>query len=203
MTFDDKLDPKQSMDYVLARHLKRFDPNQPRDPKGTSTGGRFASSGGQQLKVDPDNVPDISVDWSELPKNTYWRIQPKGLELAGHFSQDGGDAGTSDGVHVFYRVQDTIHPYDQNTFGETYGNEVVQIESNESHWDSGDVEGVVINPDASRIVARVDYEDFARLLLKTKNNQYDPDEWQTAWQQAADDDYDVEIDLRKLKDGKQ
>jgi len=45
MTFDDKLDLSQSMDYGLARHLKRFDPNQPRDPKGESTGGQFAASG--------------------------------------------------------------------------------------------------------------------------------------------------------------
>lgn len=55
------------IDEIIA--LGGYNPNQPRDPKGSPTGGQFASSGGGNTskpdKGDPDSVESIKNDFSK------------------------------------------------------------------------------------------------------------------------------------------
>jgi len=96
----------------------------------------------------------------------FWRVQPRGRQIVRHYSQTSiGDV--ADGLHV---VDDPIQILNLDV-GQTlrlvkraYGNEIVEIESPES-WESGDVEGVVIDPTRSRVVARYSWEQWLGAIL--------------------------------------
>lgn len=83
----------------------------------------------------------------------YYRIQPKGLDVNGHYSES-SDNEPSSGLHVFCNAYEVCAA---DVSSETYGDEVVVIEA-AHHWSNGDVEGVCVDPDAAKIVGRVSFK---------------------------------------------
>jgi hypothetical protein len=63
-----------------------------------------------------------------------------------------------------------------------YGNEIVEIESPES-WESGDVEGVVIDPTRSRVVARYSWEQWLGAILGRSLKRATEDDYAEAIEQ--------------------
>lgn len=127
----------------------------------------------------------------------FFRIQPKGLGIKGHYSETSNTIDTgelSDGLHVFERASQ-IFATDGNI--ERYGNEILAIEAEES-WDNGDVEGVNINPEEARVIKRFSIKTFKEMFSKVIDctieelEKYDLSDW--------DDDFETEI--IKLKDKK-
>jgi len=109
----------------------------------------------------------------------YFRIQPAGLDVKGHFSIDGKTEDTSelaDGLHAFMYSWQTFWTDGDRGW---YGDEVVVIEASED-WDNGDVEGVCIDPMEAKIVARYSWED-----------------WMSLWKSViGDDSIEDEFDMR-------
>jgi len=79
----------------------------------------------------------------------YYRIQPAGLEIAGHVSEP--SEGDATGLHVFSSPHETLQT---DVAIEHYGDEIVVIEA-PRHWPNGDVEGVEIDAASARVVARI------------------------------------------------
>ena len=118
----------------------------------------------------------------------YYRIQPAGLGIEGHYSATSADCPLAaareaeglvswlcgpdcplcgglnvdyaDGIHVFTSPEDVAHT-DGDLDG--YGDEVVVILAAES-WDNEDVEGECVDPDEARVVARYPLSVWLSLL---------------------------------------
>jgi hypothetical protein len=100
----------------------------------------------------------------------YYRIQPAGLELSGHRSLSSNDE-TPFGVDVFELPWQAAFPEGPL---DSYGDEVVVIETDEDCWDNGDAEGCRIDPEGAWIVAR-----------------FPVAKWVAAWDVPDCDDVDV------------
>jgi hypothetical protein len=87
----------------------------------------------------------------------YYRIQPAGLGLD---HQSATSNGTSGWLHVF---QTPAHVFGTEGHPKDYGDEVVEIEA-PKHRDNGDVEGVEVNPKASRISRRWPVSEFPKAV---------------------------------------
>ncbi len=85
----------------------------------------------------------------------YFRIQPAGLGLAGHYSETSNDE-LSDGLHVFDSPMGVVST---DVPAHVYGDEVVVIEAADE-WPNDDVEGVCIDPETAQIVARHTWAGF-------------------------------------------
>ena len=109
------------------------------------------------------------MDWNELkvvarcdgggcpvaPYDTYYRVQPAGLGLAGHYSLTSNDE-LADGIHVHNNLYAAVHP---DGWLEQYGDELVVISAGR-FWDNHDVEGVCVNPNEAVILARIPLADI-------------------------------------------
>lgn len=112
----------------------------------------------------------------------YFRIQPKGLELTGHYSMTSDDT-PADGLHVFEGPAQLVGA---DVPMELYGDEVVVIEAEED-WDNEDVEGCCIDPETAQIVARYTLPEFLALYFpglpeRPTGRDYDEclvDDWET------------------------
>ncbi len=108
-------------------------------------------------------------------KRRYYRVQPAGLEITSHVSDDSSERDDDEnpyeaparGLHVFEYPLDTLKTDvargDLEALSTYYGDEVVVIEGGEC-WDNGDVEGVAIDPETARVVARYSLEKWLRTL---------------------------------------
>ena len=95
----------------------------------------------------------------------YYRLQPAGLDLAGHCSEtSNGEA--ADGLHVFTEPSHCFCPPDglRHSRARAYGTEVVEIEAARD-WPNRDVEGVCVDPNAATIVRRWTLAEFDRTYL--------------------------------------
>lgn len=109
-------------------------------------------------------------------KNIYFRIQPKGLDVKGHYSET-STGEISDGLHVFLAPSETFTAIWENGFRDAYGDEIVVIEAGE-WWDNGDLEGVCIDPDEARILKRYSWEEWVKLWKEVIAKDY-PDVWKS------------------------
>lgn len=91
-------------------------------------------------------------------RRLYFRIQPAGLDVKGHYSTT-SFGELADCLHVFEMPGDTFH-LDSDI--DEYGDEVVVIESGQS-WPNDDVEGVCIDPEDAEIVARFSWSEWIAL----------------------------------------
>lgn len=127
----------------------------------------------------------------------YYRIQPKGLDIKCHYSElsDSWETGElADGLHVFERPSETFHAIWYNGMREAYGDEIIVIEA-EENWDNGDVEGVCIDPESAKVVARYSWNQWVSLWKEViakefpdvldedlyndfqELQEYEPEEW--------------------------
>lgn len=90
-------------------------------------------------------------------KSVYFRLQPKSLSIAGHYSET-SNGNIADGLHVFQTLDQTLSPDAGNTAN--YGDELIVIRADED-WDSEDVEGVCIDPEEAVIIGRFNVADVA------------------------------------------
>jgi hypothetical protein len=97
---------------------------------------------------------------------TYYRIQPAGLEISGHRSEDSEESGQP-GVDVFLYAYQVCCP---DVAPELYGDEVVVIEA-PGHWSNGDVEGVRIDPRKAKIVRRIPLQECLELWERCGESQ--------------------------------
>jgi hypothetical protein len=88
----------------------------------------------------------------------YFRIQPKGLEIKGHYSET-SIGEEADGIHVFCNPSDIFTAIWENGMIEAYGDEILVIEAGD-WWDNGDLEGVCIDPEESHIVRRLSWPEW-------------------------------------------
>lgn len=120
---------------------------------------------------------------------TYYRIQPTGLGITGHYSETSVTWETgelADGIHVFTAPCQTFA-----TDGDmdSYGNEVVVIQADQE-WDNGDVEGVCIDPEDAQIIARFSWESWIELwksIVTDAGDEFDIESMDLS-------DYDEEIE---------
>lgn len=95
----------------------------------------------------------------------YYRVQPAGLEICSHRSED--SAGERAALHVFEYPLDTLKTDagrgSLEALAEFYGDEVVVIDAGEC-WANGDVEGVAIDPTSATVVARYSLTDWCDAL---------------------------------------
>lgn len=96
----------------------------------------------------------------------YYRLQPAGLGLD-HDSES--SEGMRSGLDVFRRPSETLH---LDGMASAYGDEVVVIEGDAS-WSNGDVEGVRINGNTARIVARYPWSTWIDMLRVAANYEAD------------------------------
>lgn len=94
-------------------------------------------------------------------RNIYFRIQPKGLGIAGHLSESSD--GSKENLHVFTEPWQVLAT---DVSPKTYGDEVVVISGGE-YVDNGDVEGVGIDPSGASIVARFSYSEWVAKIAQT------------------------------------
>lgn len=112
--------------------------------------------------------------------NRYYRVQPAGLEISSHRSED--SAGDRSALHVFELPLDTLKTDAGRgslyALAEFYGDEVVVIEAGAS-WDNGDVEGVAIDPATATIVARYPLTDWLVALANASGIEFEdgPETW--------------------------
>lgn len=85
---------------------------------------------------------------------TVWRIQPAGLPVAGHRSED--SAGERLHLHVF---ASEVELFGTDVGADRYGDEIVELQVPET-WGNGDVEGVACDPDAAVVVRRWSIRDW-------------------------------------------
>jgi len=110
----------------------------------------------------------------------YFRVQPAGLDIAGHYSQDSGDG--IEGLHVF---DEPGQVFATDVPMSVYGDEIVVVEAPDS-WENGDVEGVCIDPSTAIIVARYAPAAFLAHYWPDLDDGEDPDgfnvrgDWQAA-----------------------
>lgn len=79
---------------------------------------------------------------------TVWRIQPAGLPVVGHRSED--SVGDHRSLHVF---ASEVELFGTDVGAQRYGDEVVELRV-PGTWCNGDVEGVACDPDAALVVRR-------------------------------------------------
>lgn len=91
---------------------------------------------------------------------TVYRIQPKGLGIAGHASES--SAGVRPGIDVFTYATDLFHLDAPRSY---YGDEVLVIEAPETE-ENNDVEGVRVDPRTAKVVARYPVEEFDRRVQR-------------------------------------
>jgi hypothetical protein len=123
----------------------------------------------------------------------YYRIQPTGLEISTHYSADGATENTgelSDGLHVFQMAHQTFYTDGER---EWYGDEVVVIEAAED-WDTGDVEGVCVDPEEAKIIARYSWSEWLKMWKKVVSANLDDNEINLVLGDYHLSDFDDEIE---------
>lgn len=101
----------------------------------------------------------------------YYRIQPAGKSIKNHYSETSVTHETgelADGLHVF-NCPVAIFATDVDFEG--YGDEVVVISAEES-WENEDVEGVCVDPNTAKVVARYTQEEYCKLWAKAIAEHY-------------------------------
>jgi hypothetical protein len=88
----------------------------------------------------------------------YYRIQPAGLEIAGHRSEASDDVLHA-GIDAFCSATNTLNP----DGWKAKSTDEVLVLSAERHWDNGDVEGVRVDPQAATVVARLSWQAWLDL----------------------------------------
>lgn len=103
----------------------------------------------------------------------YFRIQPAGLDIKGHYSETSSTYETgelADGLHVVSLPSELMHlerPIDAD--------EVVVIEA-DNEWENGDLEGVCINPETSSVVSRYSWGEWLALWKEVTNEPEEIDD---------------------------
>lgn len=100
----------------------------------------------------------------------YFRIQPAGLGIDGHYSTTSNDE-QADGLHVFDEPNGVLATDGDSAW---YGDEVVVIEGGES-WANGDVEGECIDPSEASIIAKYSLEAFVAHFWPDLDDGEEPD----------------------------
>lgn len=100
----------------------------------------------------------------------YYRIQPAGKEIKGYCSQT--SAGEiADGLHAFKYPYETYHTFQGFAAWEDYGDEIVVVEA-EDDWNNEDVEGVCIDPETAKIVARYSTSEWFALWKNVISREF-------------------------------
>lgn len=120
------------------------------------------------------DVDESTLDWDPSviaycgAMARYYRVQPAGLGISGHYSETSADI-LADGLHVFLSAYEAAHGDD--TAPHRYGDEVVEIEASRD-WPNGDVEGVCIDPETATIVRRWPLKTFVQAFDALPLDEY-------------------------------
>ncbi len=131
---------------------------------------------------------DRALGAAQVEAAVYYRLQPTGLSIQ-HNSTYSDDTKAA-GLMVFSSPLDVFRTHDARS---AYGDEVVCIEA-ASHKEHGDAEGVLIEPQKAKVIARIPLKLYAELMVRL-SGQYLVDE--DVEEQAENLDYEAEKAIEK------